>query len=96
MIAMPDSRTLRAVRKLERTVGEPLEKAVESQPGTDAIITLAKLANMGSNGLQWFRGGVLHAGGLATQRDVAQLQARLARIEQMLEELAHRRDDAAS
>ncbi len=91
---MAESRTLRVVRTVERAIGEPLERAVESPAGADTLATLTKFASVGSNSLQRLRGGVLHAGGLATHRDIAFLAARLARIEQMLEELAHRFDEA--
>jgi hypothetical protein len=91
---MAESRTLRVARTVERAIGEPLERAVESPAGADTLATLTKVASVGSNSLERLRGGVLHAGGLATQRDVALLEARLARIEQVLEELAHRLDEA--
>ena len=83
-------RTLRAV---ERAVGEPLEQAVASPSGANVLAALTKLSTAGGDALQSIRGGVVHAGGLPSRRDLDELSARVARMGQLIEELAHRLDE---
>jgi hypothetical protein len=91
---MAETPTLRALRRLERAVGEPLERAIDSPSGADALAAVTRVARAGAGALEWVRGAVLHAGGLPTQHEIARLGTRVACIEQLLEEIAHRLDDA--
>jgi hypothetical protein len=83
-------RTLQAV---ERKVGEPLERAVESPAGADALAALVRLSNAGGGALRQLRGGLVHAGGLPSRRDLDALAARVARLERLIEDLALQLDD---
>jgi hypothetical protein len=86
----------RTLRGAERRIGEPLEQAVESEIGAEALAALVWLSNAGGGALRHLRNGLVHAGGLPSRPDVNDLAARVARLERLIEDLAlhldHRRD----
>jgi hypothetical protein len=81
------------LRNIERAAAGPLEQAVESSVGADAIATWVRLSRAGSGAVRELQNGVAHAGGLPSRRDVDALTTRLGRLERRIEELTVRLED---
>ena len=79
----------RILHSAERTI----ERAVESPSGADVIAALVRFSGASGGAIQAVRGGIVHAGGLPSRWDSGRLIARVARLEQLIEELTLRLDE---
>ena len=87
---------LRAVARVERRVGTPFSRALNSDPAAGAMLTAGRVLRAGLGAGNAVAGHAVHLLSLPSRRDVARLETKVARLDRAIEELAHtlkERDD---
>jgi hypothetical protein len=79
---------LRVVYRLERAVGEPVEKIVASDPYFDAVATARRSAARAAGALESASRRWLHLFNLPAGSDVRRLREQLARMDRRLVSIA--------
>jgi hypothetical protein len=79
------------VRRVERAVGAPLERAIARGQGIDALVFVSTATRRGRRAVTRVQDVAIHLMDLPTRRDVR--SAALARLEAKVEELAERLDE---
>jgi hypothetical protein len=85
---------LRAVHRLERTVGEPLEAALHSDTYFDLITEMLRVKARTSRSMESVSRRVLHLLNLPAGSDIRRVREQLARVERRLADLGKDLDDA--
>ena len=81
------------VRKLERAVGEPLERAIQRGQGIEALVLAGKVTRRGRRAIGRVQNVGIHLMNLPTRRDVRSVNASVARLEAKVEELSEQLDE---
>ena len=82
---------LRAVLRVERAVGEPIEAAVRSETYFDLVSTTTRVRRKVGGAAEGVSRRCLHLLNLPTGSDIRRLRQQLARMERRLNELSARR-----
>jgi hypothetical protein len=85
---------LRAVHRLERTIGEPIECALHSDTYFDLVTDLLRLRTRTGETLEGVSRRVLHLFNLPAGSDIRRVREQLARVERRLAELSKELDGA--
>ena len=85
---------LRAVYRLERTIGEPLESALHSDTYFDLITEVLRLRSRTDRTLEGVSRRMLHLLNLPAGSDIRRVREQLARVERRLAELSKEVDHA--
>lgn len=85
---------LRAVHRLERTVGEPLEAALHSDTYFDLITEMLRVKARTSRSMESVSRRTLHLLNLPAGSDIRRVREQLARVERRLADLGKELDDA--
>jgi hypothetical protein len=85
---------LKAVHRLERTVGEPIESAVRSDVYFDAVSALNRVRSRVTGAAEGVSGRCLHLANLPAGSDVRRLREQLSRVERRLDRLAELASEA--
>ena len=80
---------LRAVIRLERAIGEPIESAVRSETYFDLVSTTTRLRRMVTGTAEGVSRRCLHLLNLPAGSDIRNLRHQLARMERRLNQLSH-------
>ena len=86
---------LRAVYRLERTIGEPLESALHSDTYFDLITEVLRLRSRTGRTLEGVSRRMLHLLNLPAGSDIRRVREQLARVERRLAELSKDVDHAS-
>ena len=78
---------LRAVYRLERTIGDPLESALHSDTYFDLITEVLRLRSRTGRTLEGVSRRMLHLVNLPAGSDIRRVREQLARVERRLAEL---------
>lgn len=78
---------MRAVLRAERALGEPLMRATNSREAAGALLLIGQAAALARDGAERTRSAVVHALALPSHRDLQKLDAKVERLQRMLEEL---------
>ena len=78
---------LRAVLRVERTVGARLERAANTGEAADAMLLVARGMRLTFGAVERARATVIHALGLPTHRDVQLLDANVERLKRTIDEV---------
>lgn len=81
------------VRKIERAVGEPLEKAIQRGQGIEVLVVAQKVTRQSRRVITRFQNVGIHLMNLPTRRDVRSVNASVARLEAKVEELSEQLDE---
>lgn len=84
---------LRAVHRLERTIGEPLESALHSDTYFDLITETLRLRSRTGRTLEGVSRRTLHLLNLPAGSDIRRVREQLGRVERRLAELSKDLDD---
>jgi hypothetical protein len=87
---------LRAVHRLERAIGEPLESVLHSDAYFDLVSEMVRLHGRTTRGMEAASRRFLHLFNLPADSDVRRLREQLARIERRLAEISKELDDAVA
>jgi hypothetical protein len=87
---------LRAVHRLERTVGEPLEAALRSDTYFDLITEMLRVKARTSRSMESVSRRMLHLLNLPAGGDIRRVREQLARVERRLADLGKELDDAGA
>ena len=87
---------LRAVHRLERTIGEPLESALHSDTYFDLITEVLRVEARTSRTLEGVSRRMLHLLNLPAGSDIRRVREQLGRVERRLAALSKELDDARS
>ena len=85
---------LRAVHRLERTIGEPLECALHSDTYFDLMTELLRLKGRTERSLEGISRRLLHLLNLPAGSDIRRVREQLGRVERQLVALSKELDDA--
>jgi hypothetical protein len=85
---------LRAVHRLERAIGEPLETALHSDTYFDLITEMLRVRGSTGRTLEGVSRRVLHLLNLPAGSDIRRVREQLARMERRLAALSKELDDA--
>ena len=85
---------LRAVHRLERTIGEPLEAALHSDTYFDLITEVLRMQSRTSRTLEGVSRRMLHLLNLPAGSDIRRVREQLARVERRLAALTKELDEA--
>jgi hypothetical protein len=88
MSANPPPFWLRAVHRLERAIGEPVEWAVRSDPYFDTVTAMNRVHRKARGTLEELSRRGLHLLNLPAGTDVRRLREQLSRMERRLNHLA--------
>jgi hypothetical protein len=80
---------LKAVHKLERAVGEPIEAAVRTDTYFDVVTVARRATAKARRTVVGTSTRVLHLFNLPADDDVRRLREQLSRVERRLDQLAH-------
>ena len=80
---------LRAVSRLERAIGEPIESAVRSDQYFDLVSTTTRLRRKVTGTAEGVSRRCLHLLNLPAGSDIRNLRHQLARMERRLNQLSH-------
>lgn len=80
---------LRAVLRVERAVGEPIEAAVRSETYFDLVSTTTRVRRKVGGAAEGVSRRCLHLLNLPAGSDIRRLRQQLARMERRLNELSH-------
>ena len=80
---------LRAVLRVERTIGEPIESAVRSDTYFDLISTTTRVRRKVEGAAEGVSRRCLHMLNLPAGSDIRRLRQQLSRIERRLNQLSH-------
>jgi hypothetical protein len=80
---------LRAVIRLERAIGEPIESAVRSETYFDLISTTTRVRRKVSGTAEGVSRRCLHLLNLPAGTDIRKMRQQLARMERRLNQLSH-------
>jgi hypothetical protein len=80
---------LKAVHKLERAVGEPIETAVRTDTYFDLMTKATRASAKARRTVVGTSTRVLHLFNLPTDADVRRLREQLSRVERRLDQLSH-------
>jgi hypothetical protein len=86
---------LRAVHRLERTIGEPLESAVHSDTYFDLVTELLRFKGRTERRLEGISRRLLHLVNLPAGSDIRRVREQLGRVERRLAALSNELDDDA-
>lgn len=86
---------LRAVHRLERAVGEPLEAVLHSDTYFDVVSDLLRLQGRTTRSLEGASRRALHLLNLPAGSDVRRLREQLGRIERGLAQISKELDESA-
>lgn len=84
---------LKAIVKVERTLGGPLARATNSHEGASALLALGRARRLVSGVTKYSVDRGIHLINLPSRRDVQRLDVRVERLHRLLEEVAHSLDD---
>ena len=84
---------LRAVHRLERTIGEPLESALHSDTYFDLVTELLRVKGRTERSLEGISRRLLHLLNLPAGSDIRRVREQLGRVERRLAELSKELDD---
>jgi hypothetical protein len=84
---------LRAVLRLERTIGEPLESALHSDTYFDLVTELLRAKGRTEQGLEGISRRLLHLLNLPAGSDIRRVREQLGRVERRLAALSKELDD---
>ncbi len=87
---------LRAVHRLERTIGEPIESALHSDTYFDLVTEMLRLRSRTERTLEGASRRMLHLLNLPAGSDIRRVREQLGRVERRLAELSKDLDEAAS
>lgn len=87
-------RWLRAVHRLERAVGEPLESALHSDTYFDLVTEMLRAKARTGRTLEGLSRRMLHLANLPAGSDIRRLREQLTRMERRLAELSLELDEA--
>ena len=85
---------LRAVNKLERTIGEPLESALHSDPYFDLVTDVLRLRSRAGRTLEAGSRRLLLLVNLPAGSDIRRMREQLGRVERRLAELSKELEDS--
>jgi hypothetical protein len=85
---------LRAVHRLERAVGEPLESALHSDTYFDLVTEMLRAKARTGRTLEGVSRRMLHLVNLPAGSDIRRVREQLTRMERRLAELSRELDDA--
>jgi len=80
---------LRAVLRVERAVGEPIEAAVRSETYFDLLSTTTRVRRKVEGAAEGVSRRCLHLLNLPAGSDIRRLRQQLARMERRLDEMSH-------
>jgi hypothetical protein len=80
---------LRAVLRLERTIGEPIESAVRSDTYFDLISTTTRVRRKVGGAAEGVSRRCLHMLNLPAGSDIRRMRQQLSRMERRLNQLSH-------
>jgi hypothetical protein len=80
---------LRAVLRVERAIGEPIEAAVRSETYFDLVSTTTRVRRKVGGAAEGVSRRCLHLLNLPAGSDIRRLRQQLARMERRLNELSH-------
>src|SRR5947209_5313041 len=86
---------LRAVHRLERAIGEPLETALHSDTYFDLVAELLRLRAGTTRSLEGMSRRMLHLLNLPAGSDIRRVREQLARVERRLAELSKDMDETS-
>jgi hypothetical protein len=86
---------LRAVHRLERSIGEPLESALHSDTYFDLVTELLRVRARTGRTLEGISRRTLHLLNLPAGSDIRTVRQQLARVERQLAELTKELDGAS-
>jgi hypothetical protein len=84
---------LRAVHRLERTIGEPLESALHSDTYFDLVTELLRVKGRTERSLEGISRRLLHLLNLPAGSDIRRVREQLGRVERRLAALSKELDD---
>jgi hypothetical protein len=87
---------LRAVHRLERTIGEPLEAALHSDTYFDLITEMLRVKARTGRSLEAVSRRTLHLLNLPAGTDIRRVREQLARVERRLADLSKELDDVGA
>ena len=87
---------LRAVHRLERTIGEPIESALHSDTYFDLVTEMLRLRSRTERTLEGASRRMLHLLNLPAGSDIRRVREQLGRVERRLAELSKELDEATS
>ena len=87
---------LRAVHRLERTIGEPIESALRSDTYFDLVTEMLRLRSRSERTLEGASRRMLYMLNLPTGSDIRRVREQLGRVERRLAELSKELDEAAT
>jgi hypothetical protein len=85
---------LRAVHRVERAVGEPLESALHSDTYFDLVSEMLRVKGRTGRTLEGISRRMLHLANLPAGSDIRRVREQLARLERRLAELSRELEDA--
>jgi hypothetical protein len=85
---------LRAVHRLERTVGEPLESALHSDTYFDLITEMLRVKARTGRALEGVSRRILHLLNLPAGSDIRRVREQIGRLERQIAVLSKELDDA--
>lgn len=84
---------LRAVLRLERAIAQSATRATNSEEAADALMLLSRGNRLARDTTARVRSAAVHVLSLPSHRDVQVLDAKVERVERMLDELNARIDE---
>ena len=84
---------LRAVHRLERTIGEPIESALHSDTYFDLVTEMLRLRSRTERTLEGASRRMLHMLNLPAGSDIRRVREQLGRVERRLAELSKELDE---
>ena len=82
-----------AFDRVERLVGEPLERLTGAPSSSYALMAAGRMWMFGSRRLEDVRSALVHVWALPSHRDVRLLSAQVARLQRAVEEVEQRLED---